>query len=191
MKRTIPALLALAAATALAGCTSTVPTAETAAPQTTSASTQAAAADPGPAEVDITDPWVKATDADMTGAFGTLTNNTDAPLHVVAVSSTVTERSELHEMVSQDGTMMMAEMADGFVIEPGADFVLEPGGNHLMLMELTAPIEAGENVELTLEFEDGGTFSWVAPARTFAGANEEYVEDGESGGTEATATPTP
>ena len=37
----------------------------------------------------------------------------------------------------------------------------------------------------TGEFEDGGTFTWIAPARTFAGANEEYVES------EASATPTP
>lgn len=54
-----------------------------------------------------------------------------------------------------------------------------------MLMDLAAPVEVGEDVELTLEFEDGGTFTWIAPARTFAGANEEYVES------EASATPTP
>lgn len=189
MKRTIPALFALAVAAALAGCTSTVP-AEPTSPSAT-ASSPAATTEAAPAEVDITDPWVKATDTEMTGAFGTLTNNTGEPIHVVGVSSTVTERNELHEMVAQDGTMMMAEMADGFVIEAGADFVLEPGGNHLMLMDLTAPIEAGENVELTLEFENGGTFTWVAPVRTYAGANEEYVEDAESGGMEPTATPTP
>jgi Uncharacterized protein conserved in bacteria len=95
---------------------------------------------------------------------------------VVAVSSTLTDRAELHETVSQDGSMMMREMADGFVIPAGGQFVLEPGGNHLMLMDLTTPVEAGTDVELTLEFEDGGTFSWLAPVRTFAGAQEEYIE---------------
>ncbi len=171
----------------LAGCTSTVPTEQ---PTTTQATSTAdagstATSEPGPADVAITDPWVKATDTEMTGAFGILENNTDSPIHVVAVTSSVTDRNELHEMVMQDGAMVMVEMEDGFTIEPGTDFVLEPGGNHLMLMDLPTPIEAGENVEMTLEFEDGSTFSWIAPARTFAGANEEYVEEGME------ATPTP
>ncbi|MGM0385390.1 MAG: copper chaperone PCu(A)C [Actinomycetota bacterium] len=190
MKRslTLPAVLALAA-TALAGCTSTVPAEQPTATQTapTAATGTAAAPDSGPAEVAITDPWVKATDTEMTGAFGVLENNMDAPIHVVAVTSSVTDRNELHETVMQDGSMVMVEMDDGFTIEPGTEFVLEPGGNHLMLMDLEAPIEAGEDVELTLEFEDGGTFSWIAPARTFAGANEEYVE--EDGGTGVTPAP--
>lgn len=190
MKRTLTLTAALALGAALAGCTSTVPSEQPSAAVST-ASTAAsdagssAASEPGLAEVAITDPWVKATDTEMTGAFGTLENNTDVPIHVVAVSSSVTDRNELHEMVMQDGSMVMVEMEEGFVIEPGTAFVLEPGGNHLMLMDLAAPVEVGEDVELTLEFEDGGTFTWIAPARTFAGANEEYVES------EASATPTP
>ncbi|NCD19809.1 MAG: copper chaperone PCu(A)C [Actinobacteria bacterium] len=187
MKRTFTVTAALALAAALAGCTSTVPTEQ---PTTTQATSTAdagstATSEPGPADVAITDPWVKATDTEMTGAFGILENNTDSPIHVVAVTSSVTDRNELHEMVMQDGAMVMVEMEDGFTIEPGTEFVLEPGGNHLMLMDLPTPIEAGENVEMTLEFEDGSTFSWIAPARTFAGANEEYVEEGME------ATPTP
>lgn len=190
MKRTLTITAALALAAALAGCTSTVPIEQPAPTQATSTSTAAtgstAAPEPGPSDVAITDPWVKATDTEMTGAFGILENNTDSPIHVVGVTSSVSDRNELHEMVMQDGAMVMVEMEDGFTIEPGTEFVLEPGGNHLMLMDLAVPIEAGENVEMTLEFEDGSTFSWIAPARTFAGANEEYVEDD---GMEATPTP--
>ena len=175
MTHALPLSLVLAAALGVAGCTSTVPA-------TTPETSAAAAASPSvseesaAAEITIADPWAKATDTEMTGAFGTLGNNTDADIHVVAVSSTLTDRAELHETVSQDGSMMMREMADGFVIPAGGQFVLEPGGNHLMLMDLTTPVEAGTDVELTLEFEDGGTFSWLAPVRTFAGAQEEYIE---------------
>ncbi len=168
--RTSRVALALAAGLVLAGCTSTVPMTT----PSTSASPSASATESAAAEIAIMDPWVKATDSDMTGAFGILVNNTDTDIKVVAVSSTVTERAELHETVSRDGTMVMQEMADGFIIPAGGRYVLEPGGNHLMLMDLTAPIEAGTDVELTLEFEDGSTFSWLAPARTFAGAQEEY-----------------
>lgn len=143
--------------------------------------------------VTITDPWVKATEdgMHMTGAFGTLANTTGEDIHVVGVTSPVTDRAELHEMVDQGGTPVMAEMPDGFVVEAGSEFVLEPGGNHLMLMNLQDPIEAGEEVEFSLEFADGRTFSWIAPVRTYDGANEEYAGDegeghGNMGGDGAT-----
>lgn len=174
--RSLGTAVALAAGLAVAGCTSTTPPATSPAGESAAVSATATSSNDLQAEITITDPWVKATDTDMTGAFGILTNNTDADIHVVAVTSTLSERAELHETVSQDGSMVMQEMADGFVIAAGEEFVLEPGGNHLMLMNLTAPIEAGMDVELTLEFEGGGTFSWLAPARTFAGAQEEYRE---------------
>ncbi len=151
--------------------------------------------------VTITDPWVKATEdgMHMTGAFGTLANTTGEDIHVVGVTSPVTDRAELHEMVDQGGgTPVMKEMDDGFVIPANSEFVLEPGGNHLMLMQLMDPIEPGEVVEFTLEFEGGETFTFESEARTYAGANESYEGDdgmgghgemGGNGGGMETATP--
>lgn len=133
----------------------------------------------------ITDPWLKATEdgAHMTGVFGVLSNDSDEEIHLVTVTSPVTERVEYHEMVGEAGSMTMAEMPDGITIPAGEEFVLEPGGNHIMLMELMEPIEAGETVEFTLETEDGQTFTFEAEARTYAGANEEYEgDDGMEGG---------
>lgn len=137
--------------------------------------------------VTITDQWVKATEegAHMTGVFGKLSNNSRADIHVVAVTSDVTDRAELHEMVDQAGTPVMAEMPDGFIIPAGGTFELAPGGNHIMLMELMDIIEPGETVEFTLKFSDGATFTFKAEARVFTGANEEYQGDdggGMSGG---------
>lgn len=135
----------------------------------------------------IADPWLKATEegVHMTGAFGTLTNETDKELHLVEVSSPVTERVEYHEMIGEPGSMVMSEMPDGIRIPAGESFELMPGGNHIMLMELMEPIEAGEKVEITVETADGETFTFEAEARTFSGANEEYAgDDGMGGGME-------
>ncbi len=49
-----------------------------------------------------------------------------------------------------------------------------PGGDHLMLMGLTAPLSAGSDIELTVQFEDGSTLPVTVQVRDFAGANEEY-----------------
>lgn len=173
-------IAALAASALLvAGCTSSIsPEGSTASPTTSAEATVEVSEQARRADFEMIDPWVKAAapDAMMTGAFGTLVNNSSDDIHVIAVSSPVTERAELHEMVSQGGTPVMAEMPDGFVVEAGQSFVLEPGGNHFMLMGLTEAIEAGEEVEFSLELADGRTFSWIAPVRTYDGANESYQE---------------
>lgn len=126
------------------------------------------------------DMWVKAADGTMTAAFGTLVNETDKPIHVIGMKAEIAGRAELHETVQKDGTMMMQQMADGFTIEPGASKLLGPGADHLMLMELKSPIEAGQKVIITLELEGGTTATFTAKGRAFKGAQEEYGVHGES-----------
>ncbi len=162
-------ILAPAAALALllSGCNSTTPASET----TTQAATQAA--------ITFEEMWVKATDEKMTAAFGFLHNTTDKDIHVTGVSSDVAGKSELHETVDKDGKMMMQEMKDGFVIKAGDKKELKPGGDHLMLMMLKEPIAPGQDVTVKITTEGGEEFFFTAPARTFAGAQEEYGVHGE------------
>ena len=137
-----------------------------------------------PGGIVIEDPWIKATDEMMTGAFGTLRNDTERDVHVVSATSPLTDRVEIHEVLSQGTTPVMSEMPDGFLIPAGGTYVLERGGAHVMLMMLSAPIEAGEDVEITLHFEDGTSLTWQAPARTYSGAGEAYMGDGDEEATE-------
>ncbi|WP_062299136.1 copper chaperone PCu(A)C [Demequina maris] len=148
------AALALAAATALAGCASDTASAEDA--------------------LTVTDPWVKSVDSGMTAGFGTLTNATDEDLTVVAASSDAAPMVELHEVV--DGQMQ--EKDGGFTVPAGGSVTLQPGGLHLMLMGVEEPIAAGDEVAFTLELEDGATVEFTATAKDFDGGNEDY--DGES-----------
>ncbi|MCB7135605.1 copper chaperone PCu(A)C [Cellulosimicrobium marinum] len=137
---------------------------------------------PAAAEADalsITDPWVKAADEGMTAAFGTLTNDSDADVRVVSATSTATSSMELHEMATgDDGEMVMQQKAGGFVVAAGESHELSPGGDHLMFMDVTEPIQPGDEVTVTLTAEDGSTYAFTAPARTFSGANEEYHGEG-------------
>jgi periplasmic copper chaperone A len=122
----------------------------------------------------MTDPWVKASDGDMTAAFGVLANSSDADIRVVGATSEHA-RLELHEMKADaDGNMAMSETENGFVITAGGERTLEPGGEHIMFMDVTAPFEAGTDIEIVLELEDGSSLTVTVPVRTFAGANEGY-----------------
>ena len=119
--------------------------------------------------------WAKATDTDMSGAFGTLRNTGDVQVHITGVTSPVSERVEMHEMVPGGSGMMMQEKEGGFVIPAGGELFLEPGKDHFMLMDLTEPITTGQVITLALEFNDGTEQDVTLTARDFKGGEEEYV----------------
>ncbi|QCR18062.1 copper chaperone PCu(A)C [Agrococcus sp. SGAir0287] len=157
--------IVLAAAVALVGCSAPTEPQAPEEPATMAESVVAA------------DVWIKAADDGMTAAFGTLTNEGDAAVRVVGVASGVATAMELHETVEDDSGQMIMREVDGFDVEPGATLALEPGGNHLMVMGLTAPIVAGDDVVITLTFDDGSTLELTATARDYSGANESYEGD--------------
>lgn len=72
------------------------------------------------------------------------------------------------------GGNTMRPKAGGLVVPAGGTHDLAPGGDHLMLMDLTEPLRAGADVELTVVFDDGSTMPVTAQVRDFAGADEEY-----------------
>jgi copper(I)-binding protein len=47
----------------------------------------------------------------------------------------------------------------------GEEVKLEPGGYHIMIMGLKDPIEAGDEYQITLEFENAGEIAVQAIAR--------------------------
>ena len=56
-----------------------------------------------------------------------------------------------------DGAIMRMRRQDGLVIPAGGSAKLGPGGTHLMLVELKAPLTAGETIALTLDFAQAGS----------------------------------
>lgn len=136
-------------------------------------------AEPGPARaadaVTVADQWAKAAGSGMSAAFGELRNTGGVPVTVVSATSPVSSRMELHEVVPDGGAMVMREKAGGFVIPPGGALSLRPGGDHLMFMDLVAPLRTGSDAEVVLTFADGSTTTFRAQVRDFAGAQENYV----------------
>lgn len=164
--RTALALVAtsLALAVTLAGCGST----------TSSTSSTSAAPTTAGAAVTASDGWVKTAPSGMTAAFVTLTNPSDVGQVVVSASSPASAVVQIHEMVMQDGQLVMQQKKDGIPVPAHGTVVLEPGGNHLMLMDVTEPIKPGDVVPFTLTFASGATLAFSATAKDFMGAQESY-----------------
>ncbi|GAA1605865.1 copper chaperone PCu(A)C [Leucobacter chromiireducens] len=164
----------LAAALLLTGCSS-APAAEAPAKQNTQ---EAHAEQGGHATFSIEGGWVKAQEG-MTGVFGTLKNSGDTDLTLVSVESPAAKMVELHETVTSGATATMREVDGGFVIPAGGSFELAPGGNHIMFMDMPKAILPGDDVSLTLHFDDGSKAEVTVLAKATEGAQENY-EGGDS-----------
>ena len=110
----------------------------------------------------------------MTGSFMTITNNGDKDVTLVGGSSPIAGIVEIHEVI--DG--MMQPMANGLVIPAGESVKLRMGGYHVMLLELSNEIKAGDETEVTLRFSDGTEQTITAPVKDIAMDDEVYGADG-------------
>lgn len=136
------------------------------------------------AQTTATEPWTRGTVAAQkaTGAFVQLRSPDAARL--VAASSPVAGRVEIHEMAMEGGVMKMRQIP-GLDLPAGKTVELKPGGLHLMLMDLKAPLKDGETVPLTLTVERAGkpaeTLQLQAPVRAL-GAKSGHQGHGSHAG---------
>ena len=66
-------------------------------------------------------------------------------------------------MTMDNGVMKMRPVEGGLEIKPGETVTLKPGGFHMMLVDLKHPLETGNTVEATLQFEKAGTVKVELP----------------------------
>lgn len=106
----------------------------------------------------LTDLWTRATPpgAPTAGGYLTITNSGSEPDRLIAVSSPVSGKSELHIMETKDGVMTMHPV-DGIEIPAGGSVALAPGGFHLMFITLSEPLKEGAKMPVTLTFEKAGS----------------------------------
>jgi periplasmic copper chaperone A len=102
--------------------------------------------------VQVTDAWARATvpGQKVAGAYMRIVSAVDVRL--VGVASPVAGSAEVHWMKMEDGTMRMRAI-DALDLPAGQVVELAPGGYHIMLFRLKQPLDAGERVALTLDFE--------------------------------------
>lgn len=98
-------------------------------------------------------------------AFMTLRNAGDADHAVVAAASRVARVVELHTHTMVNGMMQMRRVPR-INVAAKSSTELKPGGLHIMLINLTRPLHAGDTVALALKFADGSEKQIKAPVRT-------------------------
>lgn len=124
--------------------------------------------------VKVEDAWVRGTVATQkaSGAFMRLTPSANTRL--VGARSPVAGVVEIHEMAMENDVMKMREVP-GLDLAAGRTMELKPGGYHVMLMDLKQQLKGGEQVPITLVFEDDAkkrfTQDIQAPVTALGGGN--------------------
>ena len=108
--------------------------------------------------LEVSNPWTRATPkgAPVAVAYMTITNKGSTADRLVAGSTSVAGRFEIHSMVTEDGVAKMRPVTGGLEIKAGSTVTLEPGGLHIMLIGLKQPIAPDTHVTGTLMFERAG-----------------------------------
>ncbi len=109
-------------------------------------------------------------------AFMALMNQGSEDLAVIAASSSVAARVELHTHLKEDGVMKMRQVPQ-IDIPAGGEVILQPGSYHVMLLGLHAPLKQGESFDVTLELSNGESLTVDVPIQS-AGALMEMSHDG-------------
>ncbi|MBV9836000.1 MAG: copper chaperone PCu(A)C [Alphaproteobacteria bacterium] len=112
----------------------------------------------------IEQPFARATapTARAGGAFMTIVNTGATADRLLRVETSVAARAELHTTTMEGDVMRMREVP-GIDVPANGKATLAPGGFHVMLMELKAPLKAGDTAPLTLVFEKAGRIDVKVP----------------------------
>ncbi len=125
------------------------------------------------AAIQVGQPWAPATPpvATVGAGYATITNPGDQADRLLGGESPAAGRVEIHLMRHDNGVMTMRPLPDGVEIPPGATLELQPGGVHLMFLNLTKPLQAGEIIPVTLEFQDAGLIEAQFTVRPLTGGH--------------------
>jgi copper(I)-binding protein len=116
--------------------------------------------------IHVADAWARSPSEDVGAVYFTAHNGAEEEDRLIGVSTDIAGRAEIHETVEKDGQMVM-QPVDAVPIPSGEDVSFEPGGYHVMLFELTSPLEVDTTIALTLEFELAGEVEVRALVKAF------------------------
>lgn len=122
-------------------------------------------------------------------AYMMLHNHGDTDDAVIGASSDVADAVEIHlSMMGDDGTMQMIQQ-EKFDLPAGAELELKPGSYHVMLIGLKQELKAGDEITVTLHFQNSEDLTLTIPVKDAADMGGSGMED--MGGDHMNMEPTP
>lgn len=116
--------------------------------------------------LEITDIYARATPPTATNSavFMNVKNLTQQSQEIVEAQAEVAKKTELHT-VEMDGDTMKMRQVPLISVAPSASVSLKPGGFHVMLLDLTQPLEEDSQINVVLTLANGESQSFDVPVK--------------------------
>ncbi len=108
-------------------------------------------------DIEVRHPWARATPpgAKVAAGYLEIRNAAAQPDRLLAASTGVAKRVELH-VTQSEGDVMRMRQVKSLEIPARSRLELRPSGSHLMLVDIARPLVKGERFAMRLRFERAG-----------------------------------
>jgi copper(I)-binding protein len=107
--------------------------------------------------------------ASVLAGYMVIENDGAEPRKLVSAKSSAFESIELHRSVVRNGIASMVPQASVTIPPAGGQVAFRPGSYHLMMMNPTRFLRAGDKVTVILSFKNGEHLETMLPVRRAAG----------------------
>lgn len=110
------------------------------------------------ADIVVREAWSRATPegAQIASGYLTIENRSNSADRLLSASTPAAGKVEIHEILDAGGIMKMRPVTERLTIPPRGHLVLTPGGAHMMFLQLKSPFSEGEQIPVSLDFENAG-----------------------------------
>ena len=139
------------------------------------AASVACATDYKTGNLNIVDPWSRATPkgAEVAAGYMKISNSGSTDDRLIGGSSEIAGKLEIHEMAMENNVMKMRPLKDGLEIKAGQSVELKPGSFHLMFVGLSRPLAAGDHFKAVLQFEKAGAVNLDVDVRAMGAGSSD------------------
>ncbi len=119
----------------------------------------------GTGKIEAHQAWVRAAmKGENSAVYFILHNHSSQPDELIGVACDCAQVVELHESVMEAGAMKMKPVTS-IPLASGAEVNFQPGGLHVMLINLSRDLKAGDSIDLVLKFKHTGALTIKVPVR--------------------------
>ena len=122
----------------------------------------------------ISDFWIKSSIGNnkMTSGYLTIENTSNFDERLVSLTSEISKKTQLHDMIINNDIMKMKHLIDGIVIKANSKVSFKPGSYHVMFMKLKNPLIVMNKYLVTLKFENSGSVIIKMPVQNKKSKNK-------------------
>lgn len=123
--------------------------------------------------IEVREAWARpAVQGENSAIYFVIRNQARAADELTSVTSDIADAVEMHES-RMEGDVMQMHQLESVPLPADAETLFKPGGLHIMLIGLKKDIKIGDEIEITLHFENSEDMTLLVPVQE-ATASEKH-----------------